>query len=119
MLESYIFRQISAKTLPNAKATLFWRLSFWDGQFCKSLSSSAGFTYRLYRLDSPIGYIGLNLGPQDPRGPQKTVVRIESMTGIRSFRLNFVKSLCLNYYSRNLVLFIFRSDNAKSSNEFP
>jgi len=32
--------------------------------------------------DLPIGYIGLSLGPQDPRGPQKTVVRIESMTGI-------------------------------------
>jgi len=32
--------------------------------------------------DLPIGYIGLNLGPQDPRGPPKTVVRIESMAGI-------------------------------------
>jgi len=32
--------------------------------------------------DLPIGYVGLSLGPQDPRGPQKTVVRIESMAGI-------------------------------------
>ena len=38
---------------------------------------------------------------------------------IWSFRLNFVKILCLKYYSRNLVLFIFRGDNPKSSNEFP
>jgi len=29
--------------------------------------------------DLPIGY---RLGPQDPRGLQKTVVRIESMVGI-------------------------------------
>jgi len=29
------------------------------------------------------------------------------------FRLNFVKNLCLNYYSRNLVLFNFRGDNAR------
>jgi len=62
--------------------------------------------------DLPIGYIGLSLGPLDPRGPQKTVVRIESVTGIRSFRLNFVINLCLNYYSRTLVLFIFCGDNA-------
>ena len=30
-------------------------------------------------LPIPIGY---NLGPQDPRRPPKTVVRIESMAGI-------------------------------------
>jgi len=41
------------------------------------------------------------------------------MAGIWSFRLNIVKNLCLNYYLRNLVLFNFRGDNAKSSNEFP
>jgi len=29
------------------------------------------------------------------------------------FRLNFVKNLCLNYYSRNLVLINFRGDNAR------
>jgi len=29
--------------------------------------------------DLPIGY---SLGPQDPRGPPKTVVRIESMAGV-------------------------------------
>jgi len=64
--------------------------------------------------DLPIGYTGLSLGPQDPRGPlQQTVVRIESMAGIWSFRLNFVKNLCLNYYSRNLVLFNFGGDNAR------
>jgi len=32
--------------------------------------------------DLPVGYIGSSLGPQDPRGRQKTVVRIESMAGI-------------------------------------
>jgi len=32
--------------------------------------------------DLPIGYIGLSLAPQDPRGPPKTVVRIESVAGI-------------------------------------
>jgi len=47
------------------------------------------------------------------------VVRIESMAGIWSFRLNFVKNVCLNYYSRNLVLFNFHVDNVKSSNELP
>jgi len=40
----------------------------------RTLTASAGFTYRLY--------IGLSLGPQRPRGPPKTVVRIESMAGI-------------------------------------
>jgi len=63
--------------------------------------------------DLPIGYIGLSLGPQVPRGPPKTVVRLESMAGVSSFKLNFVKNVCLNYYSRNLVLFNFRVDNAK------
>jgi len=33
-------------------------------------------------LDLPIGYIGLRLGPQDPRGLQQTVVRKESIAGI-------------------------------------
>jgi len=60
-----------------------------------------------------MGYIGLSLGPQNPRGFQQTVVRIESMAGIWSFRLNFVKHLCLNYYSWNLVLLNFRGDNAR------
>jgi len=32
--------------------------------------------------DLPIGYIGLSLGPQDPRGAPTIVVRIESMAGI-------------------------------------
>ena len=62
------------------------------------------------RSDLPIGY---SLGPQDPRGPPKTVVRMESMAGIRSFRLNFIKNVCLNYYSQNLVSFNFRSDNTR------
>jgi len=35
------------------------------------------------------------------------------MACIWSFRLNFVKNLCLNYYSQNLVLFNFRGDNAR------
>jgi len=35
------------------------------------------------------------------------------MAGIWSFRLNFVKDVCLNYYSRNLVSFNFRGDNAR------
>ena len=30
----------------------------------------------------PIGYVGLSLGPQDPRGLQQTAVRIDSMAGI-------------------------------------
>jgi len=49
--------------------------------------TSAGFTYKLYRLK-----------PRASRskGPRKTVVRIESMAGIWSFRLNFVKNLCLH-----------------------
>jgi len=38
---------------------------------------------------------------------------VESVAGILSFRLNFVKNLHLNYYSRNLVLFNFRGDNAR------
>ena len=45
-------------------------------------------------------------------GPPKTVVRIESMAGIWSFRLNFIKNVGLNYYSQNLVSFNFRGDNA-------
>ena len=41
------------------------------------------------------------------------------MAGIWSFRLNFVKNACLNYYySRNLVSFNFRGDNAIVFNEF-
>ena len=35
------------------------------------------------------------------------------MADICSFRLNFVKNVCLNYYSRNLVSFNFRGDNAR------
>jgi len=35
------------------------------------------------------------------------------MAGIWSFKLNFVKNLCFNYYSRNLVSFNFRVDNAR------
>ena len=53
------------------------------------------------------------------RGLQKTVVRIESMAGIWSFRLNFDKNLCLNYYSQNLVLFNFRVITPEFSYEFP
>jgi len=44
---------------------------------------------------------------------QQTVVHIESIAGIRSFRLKFVKNLCFIYYSQNLVLFNFRGDNAR------
>jgi len=32
--------------------------------------------------DLPIGYLGLSLGPQDLRGLQQTVVRMESIAGI-------------------------------------
>ena len=35
------------------------------------------------------------------------------MAGIWSFRLIFVKNLCLNYYSRNLVSFNVRGDKAR------
>jgi len=41
------------------------------------------------------------------------------MADIWSFRLNFVKNVCLNYYSRNLVSFNFRVDNARVYSEFP
>jgi len=34
--------------------------------------------------DLPIGYVGLRPGPQDPRGLQQTVVRIESIAGMIS-----------------------------------
>jgi len=36
MLESYIFRQTSAKILPKTKAALLWRLSFRIGSFGKA-----------------------------------------------------------------------------------
>jgi len=36
MLESYIFRQISAKLLPKTKAAPLWRLSFRMGSFAKA-----------------------------------------------------------------------------------
>jgi len=35
MLENYILRQISAKFLLKAKASLLWRLSFRMGSFAK------------------------------------------------------------------------------------
>ena len=60
--------------------------------------------------DLPIGY---SLGPQDPKGPPKKCGTQESMAGISSCRLNFVKNVCLNYYSQNLVSFNFRGDNAR------
>jgi len=41
------------------------------------------------------------------------------MAGIWSFRLNFVKNVCLNYYSRNLVSLNFRVITPESSNESP
>ena len=68
--------------------------------------------------DLPIGYIGLSLVPQDQGGLQQTVVRIEPMACIWSFRLNFVKNLCLDYdeikfYSTFVVI------TPESSNEFP
>jgi len=62
---------------------------------------SARFTYRLYRL---------SLGPHEPRGPP-TKCGTHRVNG--SFGLNFVKNLCFNYYSRNLVSFSFRGDNAR------
>jgi len=40
MLESYIFRQMSAKLLSKTKAAPLLRLSFRLGQFCKSLSAT-------------------------------------------------------------------------------
>ena len=65
--------------------------------------SSAGFTYRLYRPK-----------PKASRSKGASNKLVCIVNGrIWSFRLNFVKSLCLNYYSRNLVLFNFRGDNAR------
>jgi len=46
--------------------------------------TSAGFTYRLYRLKPSAS--------RSKGGLQQTVGRIESMAGILSFRLNFVKN---------------------------
>ena len=81
-------------------------------------SMNVASTWRV-RSDFPVVYVGLSLGPQDPRGLQQTVARIESRAGIKSVRLNFVKIWCLNYYSRNLVLFNFRVITPESSIEFP
>jgi len=64
---------------------------------------SAGFTYRLYRLKPRAS--------RSKGGSNKLVCIVNGR--IWSFRLNFVKNLCLNYYSRNLVLFNFRGDNAR------
>jgi len=36
MLESYIFRQMSATLLPKTKAALLWRFSFRMGSFAKA-----------------------------------------------------------------------------------
>jgi len=63
--------------------------------------------------DLPKGYIGLSLGPQDPKGPPTNCGTHRVDGGIWSFRLNFVKNVCLNYYSWNLALFNFRDDNAR------
>jgi len=67
------------------------------------LVSSAGFTYRLYRLEPR----ALKF-----KGASNKLVWIESMAGIWSFRSNFVKIYVFNYDSRNSVLFDFRGDNA-------
>jgi len=95
--------------------TVFVRISreFRMKQYVYELKQLPQWMQRV-RVDSgsdlPLGY---SLGTQDPRGLQKTVVRIESMAGIWSCRLNYVKNVCLNYYSRNLVLFNFRGYNAR------
>jgi len=39
ILQSYIFRQISAKFLPKTKNSSIVETSFKNGQFCKRLSS--------------------------------------------------------------------------------
>ena len=61
--------------------------------------------------DLPIGY---SLGPQDPRGPPKNcgTHRVNGRYMIMEI-FDFVKNVCLNYYSRNLVSFNFRGDNAR------
>jgi len=55
---------------------IFTGIQMVTGLVCKSNSES--FMYRCFIydvmepvLDLPIGYIGLSLGPQDPRGPPK------------------------------------------------
>ena len=52
------------------------------------------------------------------KGSPKTVVRIEWLAGMWSCWLNFFKNVCLNYYSRNLVSFNFRGDNASLPTSF-
>jgi len=86
---------------------VLWYINGWNEvNFKHSLwpKCSARFTYRLCRLK-----------PRASRskGASNKLVRIESMASIWSFRLNFVKNLCLNYYSRNLVLFNSGGDNAR------
>jgi len=71
----------------------------------RSKPTSAGFTYRLYRLKPSTS--------RSKRASNK-LVRIESMDGIWSFRLNFVKNTCLHYYSQNSGSFNFRGDNTRA-----
>ena len=60
-----------------------------------------GFTYRRKPWDSRF------------KGASKKLWYAQSQWPVSSFRLNFVKNVCLDYYSRNLVLFNFRDDNAR------
>ena len=95
--------------------TVFVRISreFRMKQYAYEVKQLTQWMQRV-RVDSgsdlPIGY---SLGPQDPMGPPQTVIRIASMASVWSLRLNFVKNLCLNYYSGNLVSFNFRGDNTR------
>jgi len=67
MLGSYIFRQISAKRLLKAKATLLWRLSFRMGSFAKAclqplkdLSRHSGWSTKKSQLRIQSGSIFLH-----------------------------------------------------------
>jgi len=52
MLESYIFRQISAKLLPKTKAALLWILSFRMGGFAKACLQPLVNGISIKRLES-------------------------------------------------------------------
>jgi len=47
MLESCIFMQISAKFLPKTNSSTSVKAEFWDGQFCKRLSSTNSTVNRI------------------------------------------------------------------------
>jgi len=86
-----------------------WRASFSSHQVQCNIPTRAGFTYRLYRLK-----------PRASRSKGTSNKRIESMVGIWSFTVDQNSSkIYVLIYSRNLVLFNFRGDNARVFQRVP